>query len=188
VSHYIQKTRDRALVYRQFAQPRTALMRRGGKQQVLGEIAEPVKSVNFWTASVKRAEEKLQQQEACLEATAQENLRAAQRERVLLELLLIQDRLQLTWEKQQGWLQQGVMEGSSTISQYVPEIQKWNSETHSDAESDDISSSSIRSGSPSDRSNNDDPFVDGDFVLQVLESATPVHLRMAMSSSARDCK
>jgi hypothetical protein len=171
-----------------FAQARTALMRRGGKQQVLGEITDPVKSVNFWTASVKRAEEKLQEQVACLEAVAQENHCAAQRERVLLELLLTQDRLQLTWEKQQRWLQPGVMEGSSTISESVPEIQKWSSKTHSDAESDDISSSSIRSGSPSDSSNNDNPFVDGDFVLQVLESATPVHLRMAMSSSAGDCK
>eukprot|EP00775_Hariotina_reticulata_P001205 gene1205-1542_t len=114
-------------------------------------------------------------------------------------MYLIQEGLQRAWDNQQGWLQDFYKGGSncssdnstSNSTSAAQEAKKCTREMCSCAESDDISSYSngdTDNSSPAfDRNNNGDPFVDGDFVFQVLKSATPKDLKTALSNSARDC-
>eukprot|EP00775_Hariotina_reticulata_P002205 gene2205-2520_t len=175
------------------------MTRRGGKQKILGEISEPLKSaVSYPTnaLTVRRVEQQLQQQLASFEAAAGVNMFVAQRERVLLELLMLQDQLHQTWVTQQGWLQQNVGNGSSncsdnstSISTQAREAQEWMRQTYSGATSDDVSSysnDSTRGNSSAFDGDDGDPFIDGNFVFRVLDAATPKDLRIAMSQSAHD--
>eukprot|EP00775_Hariotina_reticulata_P010559 gene10559-10719_t len=130
------------------------------------------KRKNFWLECLGKVERQLQHQLGNLEAAKQQRVYEEEREKVLLEMTLVQDRVMKVVDIQQGWLD--ALSNGVSISDLTDSK---SGSTHLPG--------SVMSGNPQ-KAACDDPFGHGLYVLSQIESATPEDLTIVMSRTLDD--